>query len=202
MIIKWHGHSCFQLKSGDYSLVIDPYTGVNGWKDPDITANSVFSSHGHWDHNYLEAVKLCQDSAEPPFTVKKIPCFHDKVNGRARGENLIHIFTAEDMSVAHMGDLGHILSNDQINEIGKCDALLISVGGVYTIDGDEAFEIAKAIKPRVIIPMHYRYNNRGLENISGPDIFLNHFPPEFIKEYDEPIVELTHDTESHVAFLK
>ena len=201
MIIRWNGHSCFTIQSGDYTLVIDPYTKVKGHKELNLTANSVYASHGHFDHNYFEAVRLVGHAGDEPFNVRTIPCFHDECEGAKRGNNLIHIFSAEGLNAVHLGDLGHLLSPGQAEEIGPCDVLMIPVGGYYTIDGDEAYEVCEQLKPRIIIPMHYRHGEYGFDEISGTDVFLKHFPESFVKYYDEPVVELTAETEPHVAVL-
>ena len=200
MLIKWNGHSCFTLQYGDYSLVIDPYKGVVGHPDVDLTANDVFASHGHFDHNYLEGVKITEYAGEKPVTVRTVPCFHDECRGAKRGENLIHIFSGEGLNVVHLGDLGHLLSPEQIKEIGPVDALLIPVGGYYTIDGDEAYEVCNSLKPRVVIPMHYRHGACGFPEISEADVFLKHFPENFIQKYGSSIA-LTSETEAQVALL-
>ena len=89
MIIKWNGHSCFTITSGDYSLVVDPYKGVTGHPDVDLTANDVYASHDHYDHNYFEGVKLIPYEGEKPVTVRTVPCFHDECRGAKRGKTLL-----------------------------------------------------------------------------------------------------------------
>ena len=201
MKIKWHGHSCFSIESGEYTLVVDPYTGVKGHGELDLRANAVYASHGHFDHNYFQAVRLSGYAGAEPFTVRTVHCFHDECGGAKRGENLIHIFSAEGLNAVHLGDLGHLLSDEQAEAIGPCDVLMVPVGGYYTIDGDEAFRVCEQLKPRVIIPMHYRHGKYGFDEISEAGVFLKHFPESFVKYYDEPVVELTAETEPHVAVL-
>ena len=60
------------------------------------------------------------------------------------------------MQVCHLGDLGHILSDKEVSDIGPVDILLIPVGGYYTIDHKEATRVAEQIKPKVLIPMHFK----------------------------------------------
>lgn len=201
MKITWYGHSCFKIETGDYSFVIDPFTGVPGFSDPEIEANAVYSSHGHYDHNNFDAVSIVEYPGNPPVDVIEVPSFHDTSNGTLRGENLIHVFKCEDMSLAHLGDLGHVLNDEQIKAIGNIDVLMIPVGGFYTIDADAAYEICNQLNPRIIIPMHYKYNGRGIENIASPKDFLSLFPDKTIKCYEEPVVEITSETEPHIAFL-
>ena len=63
----------------------------------------------------------------------------------------------ESVRVVHLGDLGQTeLSNEQVEQLGEVDVLLIPVGGVYTIDGKDAISIVHQIQPSVVIPMHYK----------------------------------------------
>ena len=73
--------------------------------------------------------------------------------------------------VCHLGDLGHLLSDEQIAELGRVDILLIPVGGYFTIDARVATQVCNQLKPRVIIPMHYR-NDKCAFPITGVDDFL------------------------------
>ncbi|MCR4668781.1 MAG: MBL fold metallo-hydrolase [Clostridia bacterium] len=201
MIIQWNGHSCFTITSGDYSLVVDPYKGVTGHPDVDLTANDVYASHDHYDHNYFEGVKLIPYEGEKPVTVRTVPCFHDECRGAKRGNNLIHIFSLEGMTAVHLGDLGHLLSKEQAEAVGPCDVLMIPVGGYYTIDGNEAYEVCEQLMPRIVIPMHYRHGKYGFDVISGSDVFTDRFPADFIKKYEEPVITVTPETDSQLALF-
>jgi len=89
-----------------------------------------------------------------------------------RGDNVIFCFELDGVRVCHLGDLGHRLDDKQLKEIGSVDVLLIPVGGVYTIDAKVATEVCDQLKPRVIIPMHYK-TEKGLAGISGVEGFLS-----------------------------
>lgn len=172
--ITWFGHSCFKLTYGDYSLVIDPYKDgkVPGLKPLSINADEVFCSHDHEDHNYVRAVKLKQTKALSPFHVTKIQCAHDEDGGKKRGMNLIHVFEAEGLRVAHFGDLGSALEKEQINEIGKLDVAMIPVGGFFTIDAKNAAELIDILKPRIVIPMHYKTEEWGFDQLAKVEDFI------------------------------
>ncbi len=75
------------------------------------------------------------------------------------------------MKVCHLGDLGHRLSDTQVTELGGVDILLIPVGGFYTIDARVAIELCGRIKPRVVIPMHYKTDKCDYP-IAGVERFL------------------------------
>ena len=128
MRITWLGHSCFALQSGAYVLVVDPYTDVPGCGPLQVEADAVYCSHDHFDHHYLPAVTLRQ-GGQSPFTVRTLDTWHDDRQGALRGKNLVHIFQAEGLRVVHLGDLGHLLSQEQARQIAGCDALLLPIGG-------------------------------------------------------------------------
>lgn len=156
------GHACFMLESGGYRIVIDPCKGVPGVRDTEGEAEAVFCSHDHFDHCYTEKLRIT-DGMTSPFTVCEIPSFHDEVGGAKRGKNIIRTFRAEGISVAHLGDLGHLPDSETVAAIGACDVLLLPVGGTYTLDCAQAKEAAERIAPRVICPMHYRDGETGFD---------------------------------------
>ena len=166
MKLTWLGHACFLLEADGYRIVTDPYTGVPGYPPLSVSAHAVFCSHGHFDHNAVDRVTLLphQDS---PFTVREIASFHDDRGGTLRGGNTIRVFTADGISVAHLGDLGHPLSAEQLAAIGPVDAALVPVGGVYTLDATGAKSVCDALKPRCVLPMHYRHAPYGLAEVGG-----------------------------------
>lgn len=174
MNVTWLGHSCFLLEADGYRVVIDPYTGVDGYPPLRVSAHAVYCSHDHYDHSYRRGVTLLPDK-ENPFSVREIPSFHDDAEGKKRGNNTIHVFTADNVSVCHLGDLGHLLSAEQIASIGKVDVLLIPVGGVYTIGPAEAKKVICQIHPRCAVPMHYRHAPYGIANLGGVERFLELF---------------------------
>lgn len=172
MKITWYGHACFGLESGNGRVVFDPYAPgkVPGWKLPELEAELVLCSHGHTDHNWAEGVKL----SGKPFTgtVAKIPSFHDDRGGALRGDNTISVVEADGIRVAHLGDIGCRLTEDQLTSLGKIDVMLIPVGGHYTVDAAEAWEIVKAVKPGIVIPMHFRGRGFGFPVIGTVEPFL------------------------------
>ncbi|MBQ2062205.1 MAG: MBL fold metallo-hydrolase [Oscillospiraceae bacterium] len=184
MKITWHGHSCFCVESEGYRIVLDPYQRVKGYGPLHLTANEVLCSHEHFDHNYREAVTL-EEGVPSPFTVDTVSTFHDDQDGRMRGSNTVYILRAEGQTVVHLGDLGHLLTADQVKELRRCDVLLLPVGGTYTVDAEHAKLVADALEPRIIVPMHYRRGTLGFENIGVLDDFLAMYPAEQVTLLDE-----------------
>ncbi len=182
MKITWLGHSCFILESGGFRALLDPYHEVPGLPDTEAEADAVYCSHDHFDHGYTEKVRLTS-GRENPFSVTEVQTFHDGKGGTLRGSNVIRKFTAGGVSVAHFGDLGHPLSPEQLAELGGCDAILIPVGGFYTIDAAGAKAAADAVGASVVVPMHYRDGAVGFDVLSTLDSFTGLYPPEQVKRY-------------------
>ena len=172
MKLTWYGHSCFLIETEAGSLVFDPYApgSVPGMSLPPLRADAVVCSHEHRDHGYAAGVTLT--GREPGFTLRSIPCFHDEEKGAKRGENRITVLEAEGLRVAHLGDLGHRLSAEQLAALGKLDLMLIPVGGFYTIGADIAAALVKTAQPRHCIPMHYRGRGFGYDVIGPVEPFL------------------------------
>lgn len=165
--ITWHGHSCFSVSADGYSIVLDPYApdSVPGLPPLSLSASQVLCSHGHSDHGYTDAVDLSARKQGSPFTVTVIQTFHDDQNGSLRGENRIHILEADGLRIAHLGDLGCTLEPGQMELLKDLDAIMIPVGGYYTIDAAQARALVEAVKPRIVIPMHYRSVTFGYDVI-------------------------------------
>ncbi len=188
MIIKWLGHSCFKIQVESQSIVIDPYAdgSVAGYENLRTQANMVLCSHLHKDHCGVENVELVESKYDSPFKVKTLETFHDDKNGKLRGDNLVHIITVQDYyKVVHLGDLGHMLTQQQVDLIKNCHILMIPTGGYYTIDSHQAAQLVKQIEPKVVIPMHYREGDYGYDVLQTVG--------EFTKYFDK-VLYLTTDT--------
>jgi L-ascorbate metabolism protein UlaG (beta-lactamase superfamily) len=172
--IKWLGHSCFRVECDGYAIVLDPFEpgSVPGCKDIQETADQVLCSHQHYDHNYTAGVTLRENGPENPFTVTALPSFHDDCQGSKRGPNTIHVLEAQGLRVAHFGDVGDMPSPEVLEQLKNLDAVMIPVGGFYTVGPKEAQAIVEAISPRVVIPMHYRSDTFGFDVLGTLEGFL------------------------------
>ena len=199
MKLTWNGHSCFTLTTKQGSAVLDPYAdgSVPGYSPLRLTADSVFCSHDHKDHGARQQVALTGDT--PSFQVETLSTFHDPNQGALRGPNTIHLFTAEGMRLAHLGDLGCPLTPEQSSRLQNLDALLIPVGGYYTIDAQQAQAIVQELAPRVVVPMHYRTPSFGYEVLAPLEDFLA-LRHDVIR-YPSNTLELTPDTPAQTAVL-
>ncbi|AYD39140.1 MBL fold metallo-hydrolase [Clostridium fermenticellae] len=176
MIIKWLGHSSFLLEdSNGRKILTDPFDETVGYECCNEKVDIVSISHHHFDHDYVDNLKYDNIIDKPGsfnlcnIKITGLQSYHDKVKGAKRGENTIFIFEMDGYRICHLGDLGYILSSDEINKLGNIDVLLIPIGGNYTIDGHEASELAKLVKSHILIPMHYKtpllsFKLDGLEN--------------------------------------
>ena len=172
--IVWHGHSSFSVSADGYTLALDPYdNSLNGYAPLQLSANEVLCSHGHHDHAWLPAVTLHNTAARSPFQIRSVHTWHDDSQGSKRGENLIHVIHVFGKTLVHCGDLGHLLTKEQIGQIGSCDVLMVPVGGFYTIDAAQARQVADQLSAAVIIPMHYRFGDYGIPVIGEVEDFLS-----------------------------
>lgn len=192
MTITWLGHACFMLESGGYRIVIDPCKGVPGVKDTACEAEAVFCSHGHFDHCYTDEIRITEGKTSP-FEVREIAACHDDQGGALRGANTIRVFTADGVSVAHMGDLGHPLSGGQLSAIGSVDVMLVPVGGTYTVDSEGAKAVREAVNPRVTIPMHYRRGEMGFDVLRTDKEFTALFPADAVHPLKTNSVTVTEE---------
>jgi len=169
MKIEWLGHSCFRINN---SLIIDPYKdgSVPGYDQLRISADKVICTHEHADHAGRECISLTGE--ECPLKIREVMSWHDDKNGALRGPNTIFIVECDGEKLVHLGDLGHFPNNDQLAAIKDVDYLLIPVGGHYTIDGAIATIICESARPKIAIPMHYRWDKYGYREISTVDVFM------------------------------
>lgn len=158
------GHSSFKIKGKKATVVTDPFNAdMVGLKFPKVEAEIVTISHNHKDHNAAKNVEGNPYVISGPgeyevadVFIKGIQTFHDGKNGEERGKNTIYVIEIDKLRIAHLGDLGHKLTDEQIDGLGDIDILLIPVGGIYTIDPEEAANVITKIEPRIVIPMHYK----------------------------------------------
>jgi L-ascorbate metabolism protein UlaG (beta-lactamase superfamily) len=162
MELIWYGHACFKIKDRNITIVTDPYSNEIGLAMPKLDADILTVSHRHFDHDNVSAVSARYVLTTPgEFEIKGIfiegiDSFHDTSQGAERGRNTIFVFHLSDLTVCHLGDLGHTLTDEEAERIGDVDILLIPVGGKFTIDAKEAVSVINQIEPKVVVPMHYK----------------------------------------------
>ncbi|MCW3132237.1 MAG: MBL fold metallo-hydrolase [Candidatus Methanospirare jalkutatii] len=181
MDIKWHGHACFEISAAGMKVVTDPYDSSIGYEMPAIAADIVTVSHDHYDHNNVSAlagepavVRGAGEHVVKGIRFVGIETFHDTRMGAERGINTVFVWEMEGIRLCHLGDLGHVLDDEQVAAIrgeGDIDVLFVPVGGVFTVDAEDASKVVEQISPRIAIPMHYK--TKGLKlNIADEREFL------------------------------
>ncbi len=163
MEITWYGQACFRLRGRGVAVVTDPYNPSIGLKLPRLTATVVTVSHQHEDHNYVRAVKGSpfvitgpgEYEVEEVFIVG-VSTYHDAKHGTEHGTNTAFLIELEDLTVCHLGDLGHIPVQEQIEQLNAVDVLLVPVGGRSTLTAARAAEVVNLLEPSVVIPMHFK----------------------------------------------
>lgn len=173
MKVKFLGHAAFLITSDSgIRIITDPYKpgcfdGGIQYGQITETADIVTISHEHDDHNDTningDPIFVRNDESQEIKGIKinGIKVFHDTSGGSERGTNVIFIMNVDGINIAHLGDLGHELSDDEIKKIGSVDVVLVPIGGYFTIDTQTAEKIVTALKPKIVIPMHYKTEKCG-----------------------------------------
>lgn len=164
MDITYLGHSSFKIKTKTGTLIADPFDSkMVGLKYSGGEAEVATISHDHKDHNAVERISGIKKVFTGPgeyevsgISIIGFKTYHDNKKGEERGKNTVYVYEAEGLRLAHLGDLGHMLDEEMIDEIGDVDVLMIPVGGEYTIGPKEACELISKIEPYFVIPMHYK----------------------------------------------
>lgn len=192
MDISWYGQACFRLRGKSTTIVCDPFDPqFVGLKLAKLSADIVTVSHDHKDHNHTELVSSTSEQTKPfvitgpgeygveGASIVGIATFHDHKSGAERGRNTIYQIELDGLVMLHCGDLGHILDDQQLNQLSDIDILMIPVGGVYTITGAQAAEIVAELEPSIVIPMHYKVEGLKFE-LDAIDKFLKEMGTENI----------------------
>ena len=174
MDIVYLGHSSFKIKTKTATVITDPFDPkMVGLKYSGVEGEIVTVSHDHRDHNAVDKVGGVKRVVDGPgeyeisgVSIMGYPSFHDNEKGAKRGKNTIYVYEAEGLRLAHLGDLGHVISEDLVNEMGAIDVLMIPVGGEFTIGPKEAAEIVGKVDPYFVIPMHYKISGMNPETFA------------------------------------
>lgn len=189
--LSWFGQSCFLLESpGGARIVMDPIPGTIGYELPkDLKADAVTVSHEHPDHNNVPLVpgkpKVLRgltadkkgwtkiDEKVKDVAIQSVGVYHDEKKGAERGLNTVFVLETGGLRIAHLGDLGHLLTDAQLKALGGIDVAMVPVGGFYTIDAAQATRVIEQIRPRmVVVPMHYKTDVLTIKELASVDAFL------------------------------
>ena len=170
------GHSCFRIKGSQAVIITDPFPPDLGYSLGKPAANIVTVSHQYPSHSFVQGVsgepRIVQGPGEYEISgvlIIGVATFHDAEGGQKRGKNTVYLMEVDGISVCHLGDLGHVLTSEQVEEIGDVDVLLLPVGGVSTIGAPMAAEVIRQLEPNAVVPMHYKTPeiNRELEPVEN-----------------------------------
>ena len=163
MEITWLGHSCFKIKGRQSTVITDPYSPGLGYSLGKPRADIVTVSHQHEGHSFISGIDGEPRPVMGPgeyeidgVLIIGVATFHDDMRGAQRGKNTIYVMDVDEVTVCHLGDLGHVLTAEQVEELGDVDVLLLPVGGVSTINAPTAAEVVRQLEPKVVLPMHYK----------------------------------------------
>jgi L-ascorbate metabolism protein UlaG (beta-lactamase superfamily) len=190
MRIRWLGQSGFRLATDDATIVVDPLGDVSGLAArgglkleyppiEGVRADLVLVTHEHADHNGVESIEgdpvVLRSTAgrlsSPIGDVVAVASEHDDAAGTQRGPNTIFAFELDGVRVAHFGDFGQrALRDEQAEAIGAVDLLFVPIGGGATIDAEQAAAVGERLRPRWIVPMHYRTHR--VDFLDPADAFL------------------------------
>lgn len=190
--LSWLGQSCFVLETAAGTrIVIDPIPKGIGYQLPvGLKADAVTISHEHADHNnvallvnkprVLRGLTLDKkgwakiDEKVKEVAVRSVGVYHDDERGASRGLNTVFVFELGGLRIAHLGDLGHLLTDEQLAAIGSVDVALVPVGGVFTIDARQATRVIDQLHPRlIVVPMHYKTDVLTVKELAGVEDFLS-----------------------------
>lgn len=167
--IIWHGHSCFEVR-GSRTIVFDPHDGKSiGIPAPVVSADTVFVSHDHFDHNAVRSVHGDPQVVNEPvegdlagMNTRTHVLPHDTSGGQKRGMVRCYRVEMDWASMLHLGDVGDLPPGELIEKEQGVSFLFLPVGGVFTIGPREAVKWIEALKPQVAVPMHYRVGGISL----------------------------------------
>jgi L-ascorbate metabolism protein UlaG (beta-lactamase superfamily) len=200
--IYFHYHSFFEIRSSKGTVVvIDPHNieAYSTMPPRKVKADVVLMTHSHQDHNQVGVIEKNADTKIIPgykgaasnqkwnivdekikdVHIRSIGTYHDEEQGMKYGLNTIFCIEVDGWKIVHLGDLGHSLSAKQVKEIGEVDVLMIPVGGIYSLNGNQANKVVKQLKPKeYIFPMHY--GTPQSNEVLTPDEFLEDWPQKKI----------------------
>jgi L-ascorbate metabolism protein UlaG (beta-lactamase superfamily) len=162
--VSWLGHAMFLLEDGGgHRLVTDPFNDYVGYPLPDVSADIVLVSHDHADHSNVGLVKgdplVVRDPSPREVAGLRIagfPTHHDNRGGTERGSNIIYRWEMQGLTFVHLGDLGHTLDGELARELAGAHVVFVPVGGLFTLEPEQAVLVIEDLAPRIAIPMHYR----------------------------------------------
>lgn len=191
MEITWYGLSCFRMmERGVASIVTDPFDESVGYGTPNLRADIVTVSHDAPGHNATDIVKRVNYVLDRPgeyeiggVFITGIQTYDPQASPREVRRNIVFVFNFDSVNIAHLGDLSHVPSQTQIEQLGPIDVLLVPVGGGSALTSAQAAEVISLIEPSIVVPMHFKTPECRL-NLDPLDKFLKEMGVSTIEEQD------------------
>jgi L-ascorbate metabolism protein UlaG (beta-lactamase superfamily) len=201
--ISYVGHSTFLIESPQLVRIATDYSD---WVKPPVLPDIATMNHAHSSHYTLSpdpGIKYVlhgwredEKPARIDLQYKDVRVWNVPTNirtfdgGTERHGNSIFIFEVANLCIAHLGHLHHTLTQQQLNEIGRVDIVLVPVDGSYTLDLDGMVEVLHALKAPLMIPMHFfsAYTlDRFLQRVRQDwDVELAQIPSMVVSKTDLP----------------
>lgn len=186
MDITWLGLACFRIRGNQAVVITDPFPPDSGYTLGKQTADIVTVSHQHPSHSYVQGVsgaRIVKGPGEYEISsvlIIGLTAYHDAVKGQSRGKNTVYLMEIDGVTICHLGDIGHVIDDKLLEEIGKIDILMLPVGGVTSITPAMAAETIRKMEPKIVLPMHYKTpaTSRELEPVES-----------FLKEMGQSTIE-------------
>ncbi len=207
MEITWYGRACFRLKGREATVITDPCPPSTGFVAGKHDVQLLTISHAHPDHTYTRSITAGLTLTRPGeyeaanVLVNGVRTFHDGARGAERGENVVFSIEIDGVHVAHLGDLGHLLTEEQLSELGPVDVLLVPAGGMHVLPPAEAAEVVSQVSPKIVIPMHFQVDG-GSTDMATVDAFLHEMAAEPVRQPKAQFTPSSLPDESQVVLLE
>jgi L-ascorbate metabolism protein UlaG (beta-lactamase superfamily) len=191
--ITWYGQAMFSISSPGLTVVLDPTPPETGYSYEPFPADVVLMTHQHFDHGFVQGVtgnpRVITASGSfdlGGLKVEGFDSFHDAKKGSERGPNIIYTWEQAGIRLAHLGDLGDTPAPAVIKKLLKLDVVMMPVGGVYTIDAEQAVRLVRDIEPGIVLPMHYGTSQCAIP-LEPVDEFTRRFGRTVRKVSERPV---------------
>ena len=165
--IEYLGHSSFELESPEGVRIVTDYNGyIRPRRLPDIvTMNNAHDTH--YTDFIQDGLKYVLRGWDPDggvarhnlklrdVRIRSVPTNMSDLGGRLTNGNSMFVIENVGLCVAHISHLHHVLSKDQLRDLGRIDIAFAPIDGMWTMSHQELFEVLGQIKPMLIIPMHF-----------------------------------------------
>jgi L-ascorbate metabolism protein UlaG (beta-lactamase superfamily) len=207
MEITWYGRACFRLKGKEATAITDPCPPATGFVAGKHDVDLLTISHAHPDHSYTRSISAGLTLTRPgeyefrDLLITGVRTYHDGSRGVERGENMIFAVEVDGVHICHLGDLGHLLTEEQVAELGPIDVLLVPVGGTTTVTPAEATEVVSQLSPKLVIPMHFAIDGAS-SDLMAADTFLHEMSVEPIRQPKAIVTLSSLPEETQVVLLE